>query len=167
MLIYYRNSVLREPIHWFAYGVFLFPFDEKGTKKSWQIKCFTQSRHPHPPNLPFLSRPMHFKWFYFIRERNDNKRIDLFHFWATILSEDFEGEAGGNILTQWSGATDQREKENMLERVAAARKGTVRRRSFAFSSVFVSFWGNAKMKSPAGLRRTPREEYQGLGRFIL
>ena len=61
----------------------------------------------------------------------------------------------------------------MLERVAAARKGTVRRRSFAFSSVFVSFGLGQlvpvaqiaqKMKSPAGLRRTLREEYQGLGR---
>ena len=66
MLVYYRNSILRELIHWFAYGVFLFPVDEKGTKKSQQIKCFTQSRRPHPPNLPFLFRLLQLTYFYIL-----------------------------------------------------------------------------------------------------
>ena len=50
---------------------------------------------------------------------------------------------------------------NKLEQVAAARKGTVRRRSFAFSSVFCFvFLAMQKMKSPAGLRQT--QEYTSL-----
>ena len=47
----------------------------------------------------------------------------------------------------------------MLEGVAVAEMACLRD-EFAISSVFASFWGDAKMKSPAGLRRIPRLEHE-------